>query len=71
MKTIILVNLLVITSIYPIVIAHENHDHNFYYWSNSKNKTIKSDRNLNLENIEDKKIKKYIIKNSWKKIFRR
>ena len=72
MKYIIIFNLLAITTINTIVNAHENHDHQIYNWSNSKNKTIKSGRTINVEKSEDKKIKtKTNIKSSWIKIFRR
>ena len=37
--------------------AHENHDHQIYSWSNSKNKTIKTDNNFNSEKLKDKKNK--------------
>ena len=57
MKSIIVFNLLAITTIIPIVNAHENHDHQIYSWSNSKNKTIKTDNNLNSEKLKDKKNK--------------
>ena len=46
MKSIIIFNLLVITTINPIINAHENHEHQIYSWSNSKNKTIKSDSTI-------------------------
>ena len=68
MKSIIIFNLLVITTINPLINAHENHDHKIYDWRNSKNKTIKSDSTFNVEQTEDKKINS---KNSWIKIFRR
>ena len=55
MKSIIVFNLLAITTIYPIVNAHENHDHQIYNWSNSKNKTIKIDNNVKTEKLKDKK----------------
>ena len=55
MKSIIIFNLLAITTINPIVNAHEKHDHQIYTWSNSKNKTIKTDTNVNFEKLEDKK----------------
>ena len=54
MKFIILFNLLVITTINPIINAHENHEHQIYSWSNSKNKTIKSDSTIITEELEDK-----------------
>ena len=71
MKTIIIIfNLLAITTINPIVDAHENHDHQIYNWSNSKTKTIKSDPTLNVEKLEDKENKsKPNNKRSWIKIF--
>ena len=57
MKSIIVFNLLAITTIIPIVNAHENHDHQIYSWSNSKNKTIKTDKTLNSEKFNNKKNK--------------
>ena len=54
MKFIIIFNLLVITTINPIINAHENHEHQIYSWSNSKNKTIKSDTSIITEELEDK-----------------
>ena len=57
MKFIIVFNLLAITTIIPIVNAHENHDHQIYSWSNSKNKTIKTDKTFNSEKFNDKKNK--------------
>ena len=57
MKSIIVFNLLVITSINPIINAHENHDHKIYSWSNSKNKTIKTDNTVDSEKLNDKKNK--------------
>ena len=57
MKFIIIFNLLTITTINPIVNAHENHDHQIYNWSNSKNKTIKTDNTVNSEKLKDEKIK--------------
>ena len=54
MKSIIIFNLLAITTINPIVNAHENHNHQIYSWSNSKNKTIKTDNNFNSEKLKDK-----------------
>ena len=72
MKLIIIFNLLVITTINPSINAHENHDHKIYDWSNSENKTIKSDSTFNVEKLEDKTIK---TKNNgtsiWLKIFRK
>jgi len=67
MKSIFIVNLLVITLINPLINAHENHHHKIYNWSNSENKTIKSDSYFNVEKLEDKKFKTK--KNSWIKIF--
>ena len=58
----IIINLLAITTINPIINAHENHDHKIYSWSNSKNKSLKIDSVSNGENLEDKKIKP---KNNW------
>tara|TARA_B100000212_G_scaffold139673_1_gene105250 strand:+ start:231 stop:461 length:231 start_codon:yes stop_codon:yes gene_type:complete len=52
MKFIIVLNLLAITTINPLANAHENHDHQIYSWSNSKNKTIKSDNNVNSEKLK-------------------
>ena len=46
-----------ITAINPIINAHENHDHQIYSWSNSKNKTIKTDSTFNSEKLKDKKNK--------------
>ena len=57
MKSIIVFNLLAITTIIPIVNAHENHDHQIYSWSDSKNKTIKTDKTFNSEKFNDKKNK--------------
>ena len=57
MKSIIVFNLLAITTIIPIVNAHENHDHQIYGWSNSKNKTIKTDKTFNSEKFNNKKNK--------------
>ena len=72
MRSIILSNLLVIISINPLINAHENHDHNIYNWSNSENKTIKSDSTFNDEKLEDKNIKtKANSKSIWIKIFRK
>ena len=72
MKSIIIFNLLVITTINPLINAHENHDHKIYNWSNSENKTIKSDSTFNFEKFEDKKIKtKVNRKSSWIRIFRK
>jgi len=72
MKSIIIFNLLVITTINPLVNAHENHDHKIYNWSNSENKIIKSESTFNVEKLEDKKIKeKTDSKSSWIKFFRK
>ena len=72
MKSIIIFNLLVITTINPLVNAHENHDHKIYNWSNSENKIIKSESIFNDEKLEDKKIKeKTDSKSSWIKFFRK
>ena len=49
-----IITLYVITAINPLVHSHENHDHKIYSWSNSKNKTIKKDTNVNIEKLEDK-----------------
>ena len=54
MKYIIAFNLFAITTINPIVNAHENHDHQIYSWSNSKNKTTKTDNTVNTEKLKDK-----------------
>ena len=72
MKSIIIFNLLAITTINPIINAHENHEHQIYNWSNSKNKTIKMDNTFNGEKIE--MIKNKIntnTKRSWIRFFRR
>ena len=71
MRSIILSNLLVIISINPLINAHENHDHNIYNWSNSENKTIKSDSTFNDEKLKEKNIKKANSKSIWIKIFRK
>ena len=57
MKFFIIFNLLAITTISPIVNAHENHNHQIYSWSNSKNKTIKTDKTFNSEKFNNKKNK--------------
>jgi len=57
MKFIIFFNLLAIITINTIVNAHENHDHKIYSWSNSKNKTIKTDNTVDSEKLNDKKNK--------------
>ena len=72
MKSIIIFNLLVITTINPLINAHENHDHKIYNWSNLENKTIKSDSTFNTEELEDKTFKtKTNRKSSWIKFFRK
>ena len=72
MKSIIIFNLLAITTINPIINAHENHDHKIYNWSNSENKIIKSDSTFNFEKFEDKKVKtKVNSKSNWIRIFRK
>ena len=72
MKSIIILNLLVITTINPLIKAHENHDHKIFNWSNSENKIIKSDSTFSVEKFEDKKNKtKANSKSSWIKIFRK
>ena len=57
MKSIITFNLLAITTLNLLVNAHENHDHQIYSWSNSKDKTIKSDSTFNSEKLKYKKNK--------------
>ena len=57
MKLIIIFNIFAIITIIPIVNSHENHDHQIYSWSNSKNKTKKVDTTLNSEKLEVKKNK--------------
>ena len=54
MNCIIVFNLLAIITINPIVNAHENHDHQIYSWSSSKNKTIKKDNTVYTEKSKDK-----------------
>ena len=54
MKSIIVFNLLAILTINPTVNAHENHDHQIYSWSSSKNKTIETDNTVNSEKLKDK-----------------
>ena len=61
MKSIIVLNLLAITTINPFVNAHENHNHQIYSWSNSKNKTIKTDSNFNSEKLKEKNIREKLI----------
>ena len=70
MKSILIFNLLAITTINPVVHAHENHDHQIYSWSNSKNKTIKKEIIINSEKLKDKKNKSKT-NNKVLKIFRR
>ena len=60
--------LLTITVINPIANAHENHNHQIYNWSNSKNKIIKSESTFNVEKLDDKKNN---TKSSWIKFFKR
>ena len=60
--------LLAITVINPIANAHENHNHQIYNWSNSKNKIIKSESTFNVEKLDDKKNN---TKSSWIKFFKR
>ena len=62
MKSIIIFYLLAITTINPIINAHENHDHQIYSWSNSKNKTIKTDKTFNSEKFNNKKIREKLIR---------
>ena len=70
MKSLIILKLLAITTINPLIIAHENHDHKIYNWSNSENKIIKSESTFNVEKLEYKKIKeKTDSKSSWIKFF--
>ena len=72
MKSIIIFNLLAFTIINPIANAHENHDHQIYNWSNSKNKDIKSESPFILEKSQDKKNKtKTNTKINWIKFFKR
>ena len=71
-KSIFICNFLVITTINPLINAHENHDHKIYNWSNLENKTRKSDSTFNIEELEDKTFKtKTNSKSSWMKIFRK
>ena len=72
MKSIIIFNLLAIITINPIVNAHEDHDHQIYNWSKSKNKTIKTESTFDGEKLEViKNQKKSITKRSWIKLFKR
>ena len=57
MKFFITCNLLLITNINLMLNAHQNHEHQIYSWSNSKNKTIKKGKTVNFEKLEDKKNK--------------
>ena len=71
MKSIIIFNLLAITTINPIVNSHENHEHKIYGRSNSKEKTIKTNTTVNFEKLEDKKSKvKTKNKSIWKKFLK-
>ncbi len=72
MKSIIIFNLLAIITINPIVNAHEDHDHQIYNWSSSKNKTIKTESTFDGKKLEViKNQTKSIIKQSWIKLFKR
>ena len=72
MKSFIIIYLFSISTINLIVNAHQNHDHKIYSWSNSKNKTIKTNTNVNIEKLEDKiKYPKTNYKINWTKFFRR
>ena len=72
MKSFVIFYFLVITTINPVVNSHENHDHKIYNWSNSDNKTIKSDSYFNVEKSEDKQVKtKPNNVSSWIKFFRK
>ena len=55
MKSIIVFNLLAITAINPIIKSHENHDHQIYSWQNSRNKSKKTDNNVNSKKFKDKR----------------
>ena len=68
MKYIILITLIGITTINPLINAHENHVHEIQKWSNSENKTKQTDSILNSEELEDKKSN---YKKSWLKFFKR
>ena len=64
--------LLAIILISSIANAHENHNHQIYNWSNSKNKTIKSESTFNIEKLEDNKNNtKNNTQRSWIKFLRR
>ena len=72
MKSIIIFNLLAIITINPIVNAHEDHDHQIYNWSKSKNKTIKKESTFDGEKLEViKNQTKSFTKRSWIKLFKR
>ena len=72
MKSIITLNLFLITIINPLINAHENHDHRIYNWSNSQSKSIKSYSTFDVEKLEDKKIKtEPNSKSRWIKNFRK
>ena len=49
-----IISILISITIYPIVNAHENHNHDIYSLQNSINKTKKTD-NINNEKLQDKK----------------
>ena len=57
MKYFITFNLLAITTINPLINAHENHVHEIYNWSNKKNRSKKSDSNINVEKFKEKENK--------------
>ena len=64
--------LLAIILISSIANAHENHNHQIYNWSNSKNKIIKSESTFNIEKLEDNKNNtKNNTQRSWIKFLRR
>ena len=72
MKSFIIFYLLAITTINPIVNAHENYDHQIYNWSKSKNNTIKTDSTFNGEKLEVIKNKtKTNTKRNWIRFFKR
>ena len=71
MKSIIVLYLLAVTTMNTIVNAHENHRQQIYNWSNSKNKTIKTDSTFNSEKLKDKKNKGKTNNIKSLKIFRR
>jgi len=71
MSFIIVFYLLVITTINPIVNAHENHNHQIYNWSNPKDKNIETEKSSNIENSKNNKNKTQAkTKGSWTKFFR-